>query len=74
MDGEIKGLKAEFDLRDAPNNSWVIMQLEPNQAFNPDVPIIFNLSAIASCDLEIKMIDNNGTVYLRRIPINPHGK
>lgn len=69
IEGDIEGIKAEFDLRNAPEESWVSMQLKPDQAFDPEVPIVFNLSANASCDLEIKMVDNDGTVYLRRIPM-----
>ena len=67
IEGDIEGIKAEFDLRNATNNSWAIMRIEPKEAFDPRVPIVFNLSANASCDLEIKMVDDKGTTYLRRV-------
>ena len=69
IEGDIEGIKAKFDLSNAPNNSWVIMRIEPKEIFDPKVPIVFNIKADASSDLEIKMLDGkkNNTTYLRRI-------
>ena len=67
IEGDIEGIKAEFDLRNATNNSWAIMRIEPKEAFDPRVPIVFNLKSNASSDLEIKMVDDKDITYLRKI-------
>jgi len=55
-DSAKEGIKAEFELRNA-NHSYVNMQLEPKQMFDPEVPVVFNIKTNASCDLELKMLD-----------------
>ena len=65
-DSAKEGIKAEFELRNA-NHSYVNMQLEPKQMFDPEVPVVFNIKTNASCDLELKMLDEENTTYLRKL-------
>jgi hypothetical protein len=60
------GIKAEFNLSSAPEDNWVIMQLEPD-GFDPEKAVVFDIKANASCDLEIKFLDKENTTYRRII-------
>jgi hypothetical protein len=70
--GSTNGIRADINLSNGgTDDNWVIMDITPElpEGFDLQVPVVFNFRAEASCTLEIKMIDDNGTVYRRLIPL-----
>lgn len=67
-DGPRECIIAKFDLRNS-THSYVIMRNETKQKLDPELPLVFDMKADAECDLEIKMVDADGVIYWKKLPL-----
>lgn len=66
--GADKGVKADFDLT-KPGHAYVVMRIAPEGKFDQKVPVVFNIKADAACTMELKMVDEAGTTYWKKIAL-----
>jgi hypothetical protein len=62
------GLKIRYSLR---KGAYGFVEFRKNipEKFDPAIPVVFWIKAKADSDLEIKFVDNDGSIFIRKVPL-----
>ncbi len=63
-----KMVKFKYKLR--PDGGWAAMNIDCEKLPSQDIPVVFDIKAKAESDLEIKFIDTDGSVFIKRFNIS----
>ncbi len=62
----LKGLQVKYTLKGDPHG-WVLIRKKIDSLPPPNIPIIFFIKADSPSDLEIKFVDSDGSIFLKKI-------
>ncbi|MDD5737316.1 MAG: hypothetical protein PHH20_03390 [Candidatus Omnitrophica bacterium] len=65
--GSGEGIRAVYELRG--DYGWVLIRRKMAEKIPEDVPLTFLIKSDASSDMEIKLVDADGSVFFRKFPL-----